>query len=122
MVSSDAAGDNMTSPELVRIVEQYVTKGCDDHNRLAGNLAKHAQEISRMQSPQYQDLTMCVEAALTIMRLSCEQYFTLISVFAAYLFFRQRPPLLARQIIYLNHRVSTIFKKVTVWCLSCVGL
>jgi len=65
-----------------------------------------------MQSSQYQDLTLCVEAALTIMRLSCEQYFTLISVFAAYLFFRQRPPPVARRVIWLNHRVSTIFKKV----------
>ena len=80
------------------------------------NLVKHASEISRMQSSSYRDLTLCVEAALTIMRLSCEHYFTLISVLAAYLLFRQQPPLWAKRIIWLNHRVSTMFKKVGCRC------
>ena len=89
-----------------------MAKGCSKQDQLFSGLAKHAHEISRMQNPQYQDLTRCVEAALTIMRLSCEQYFTLISVFAAYLLFRQRLPLIARQVIWVNHRVSNVFKKV----------
>lgn len=98
--------------QLATNLEQYVSRGCEGERKLLANLAKHTQEISRMQSSQYQDITLCVEAALTIMRLSCEQYFTLISVFAAYLFFRQRPPPVARRVVWLNHRVSTIFKKV----------
>lgn len=89
-----------------------MAKGCSSQDKLMGALAKHAQEVGRMRSPRYQDLTQCVEAALTIMRLSCEQYFTLISVFAAYLLFRQRLPPIARQVIWVNHRVSNIFKKV----------
>ena len=50
-----------------------MSKGCANQDRLLSALAKHAQEVVRMQNPQYQDLTRCVEAALTIMRLSCEQ-------------------------------------------------
>ena len=107
-----AADSVFKTTRLATNLEQYVSRGCEGESKLLGNLAKHTQEISRMQSNQYQDLTLCVEAALTIMRLSCEQYFTLISVFAAYLFFRQRPPPVARRVIWLNHRVSTIFKKV----------
>lgn len=107
-------------PALSLAVESYVTRGCGDQHKLAGNLFKHAQEISRMQSPHYQELTMCVEAALTIMRLSCEQYFTLISVFAAYLFYRQRPSPFARRIIWLNHRVSNIFKKAILYSFPAI--
>ncbi|KAA6427331.1 MAG: hypothetical protein FRX49_01996 [Trebouxia sp. A1-2] len=106
--------------ELALNLEQYVSRGCEGERKLLGNLAKHTQEISRMQSSQYQDLTLCVEAALTIMRLSCEQYFTLISVFAAYLFFRQRPPPVARRVIWLNHRVSTIFKKAILYSFPAI--
>ena len=97
---------------MASAVESYMAKGCSKQDQLFSALSKHAHEISRMQNPQYQDLTRCVEAALTIMRLSCEQYFTLISVFAAYLLFRQRLPLIARQVIWVNHRVSNVFKKV----------
>jgi len=107
-----AADSVFKTTQLATSLEQYVSRGCEGERKLLANLAKHTQEISRMQSSQYQDLTLCVEAALTIMRLSCEQYFTLISVFAAYLFFRQRPPPVARRVVWLNHRVSTIFKKV----------
>jgi len=107
-----AADSVFKTTQLATHLEQYVSRGCEGEQKLLDNLAKHTQEISRMQSSQYQDLTLCVEAALTIMRLSCEQYFTLISVFAAYLFFRQRPPPVARRVVWLNHRVSTIFKKV----------
>ena len=97
---------------MAAAVESYMAKGCSSQDKLLSALAKHAQEITRMQNPQYQDLTRCVEAALTIMRLSCEQYFTLISVFAAYLFFRQRLPAIAQEVIWVTHRVSNIFKKV----------
>lgn len=108
------AADSIFTPgKLAGTLDAYICRGCERKHKLLSNLNKHAQEIARMQSLQYQDLTMCVEAALTIMRLSCEQYFTLISVFAAYLFFRQRPPLIARRVIWLNHRVSTIFKKAS---------
>lgn len=89
-----------------------MAKGCSKHDQLLGALAKHAHELGKMQSAEYQDVTRCVEAALTIMRLSCEQYFTLISVFAAYLLFRQRLPPMARRVIWVNHRVSNAFKKV----------
>ena len=106
------AGGQALSPEMATGVESYMAKGCSSQDKLMGALAKHAQEVGRMRSPRYQDLTQCVEAALTIMRLSCEQYFTLISVFAAYLLFRQRLPPIARQVIWVNHRVSNIFKKV----------
>lgn len=105
---------------MATAVGSYMAKGCSKQDQLMSALAKHAHEIGRMQNPQYQDLTRCVEAALTIMRLSCEQYFTLISVFAAYLFFRQRLPLIARQVIWVNHRVSNAFKKVMLFV--CNGM
>ena len=54
------AGSNSTLPALSLAMESYVTRGCGDQNKLAGNLFKHAQEMSRMQSPRYQDLTRCI--------------------------------------------------------------
>ncbi|DBA86614.1 TPA: hypothetical protein ACH3X1_005082 [Trebouxia sp. C0004] len=119
-VNSTLPDNVFKTTELTTNLEQYVTRGCEGEQKLLGNLAKHTQEISRMQSSQYQDLTLCVEAALTIMRLSCEQYFTLISVFAAYLFFRQRPPPVARRVIWLNHRVSTTFKKAILYSFPAI--
>ena len=107
-----AAEGQVAPPQMATAVASYMAKGCSNEDKLLSALAKHVLEIGRMQSPQYQDLTRCIEAALTIMRLSCEQYFTLISVFAAYLFFRQRLPAIAREVIWVNHRVSNIFKKV----------
>ncbi|KAL3145404.1 hypothetical protein ABBQ38_001651 [Trebouxia sp. C0009 RCD-2024] len=119
-LNSTHAGGQALSPEMATGVESYMAKGCSSQDKLMGALAKHAQEVGRMRSPRYQDLTQCVEAALTIMRLSCEQYFTLISVFAAYLLFRQRLPPIARQVIWVNHRVSNIFKKAILYSFPAI--
>lgn len=119
-LNSTHAGGQALSPDMATAVESYMAKGCCSQDKLMGALAKHAQEVGRMQNPRYQDLTQCVEAALTIMRLSCEQYFTLISVFAAYLLFRQRLPPIARQVIWVNHRVSNIFKKAILYSFPAI--
>ena len=57
---------------------------------------------------------MLVEATLAVMRLSCEKFFVLASVLAAYLLFgRDEVPLLARSIIRFNHRISTWVQQVS---------
>lgn len=53
------------------------------------------------------------------MRLSCEKYFVLISVFVSYLLFRE-PPRAARALIRLNSRLSTAFQKVILYSFPAV--
>ena len=82
------------------------------------NVAKHGRELARMQHPRHRELVCVVEAALAVMRLSCERYFVLLSVLATYLLFRDRVPRLARQLIRLNHQLCRLFQRVS-HCLSC---
>lgn len=70
-----------------------------------------------MDSPTHKELVPLAETTLAILRLSCERFFMLISVFAAYLLFRARVPRCLRAVIRLNHRLSKIFQKV---CISSV--
>ena len=56
---------------------------------------------------------MLVEATLAVMRLSCEKFFVLASVLAAYLLFRDEVPYVARAAIRFNHRISTWFQRVS---------
>lgn len=65
-----------------------------------------------MQDFEHMELIPLVEVALAIMRLSCEKFFVLISVFAAYLLFRDEVPYTARLLIRVNHRISTLFQRV----------
>ena len=50
------------------------------------------------------------------MRLSCEKFFVLASVLAAYLLFRDDVPASARLLIRLNHRLSSLFQRARVAC------
>ena len=75
-------------------------------------LRKHGAEIARMAAPEHLELIPLVEVALAVMRLSCERFFVLASVLAAYLLFGARVPRRARAVIRLNHRVSTAFQRV----------
>ena len=65
-----------------------------------------------MGSAEHRELIPLVEVALAIMRLSCEKFFVLVSVLAAYLLFRDDVPRSARLLIRLNHRLSTLFQRV----------
>ena len=85
---------------------------------LCRNVAKHGRELARMQHPRHRELVCVVEAALAVMRLSCERYFVLLSVLATYLLFRDRVPRPARQLIRLNHQLCRLFQRVS-HCLSC---
>lgn len=75
-------------------------------------LRKHGAEIARMAAPEHLELIPLVEVALAVMRLSCERFFVLASVLAAYLLFGARVPRRARAVIRLNHRVSTAVQRV----------
>lgn len=77
------------------------------------NVAKHGRELARMQHPRHRELVRVVEAALAVMRLSCERYFVLLSVLATYLLFRDRVPRVARQLIRLNHQLCRLFQRVS---------
>lgn len=43
-------------------------------------LNKHATELRRMQEPEHHALIPLVEASLAVMRLSCENFFSLAAV------------------------------------------
>ncbi len=64
------------------------------------------------QDPKHRALVPLVECALALMRLSCEKLFVLVSVFVAYLLFRELPAP-ARALIRLNARLSAAFQKVS---------
>ncbi len=66
-----------------------------------------------MASGEHRELVPLVEVALAVMRLSCEKFFVLASVLAAYLVWRDEVPRPARGLIRLNHRLSTLFQRVS---------
>jgi hypothetical protein len=43
-------------------------------------LSKHAAELRRMQDPEHRALIPLVESSLAVMRLSCENFFSLAAV------------------------------------------
>ena len=74
-------------------------------------LAKHERELTRLFEPERMRLLPRVELALALMRLSCEPYGVLLSLFVAYLLFRE-PPAGARFMIYVNSCVSQFIQTV----------
>lgn len=76
-----------------------------------------------MDSALHRQLVPLAETTLAILRLSCERFFMLISVFVAYLLFRGQVPQWLRSVIRLNHSLSKAFQKVILrGCLCYVGL
>ena len=73
---------------------------------------QHARELLKMQHPLHMELLPLVECALAALRMSCERFFLLISVFAAYLLFSTKVPHWFKLIVRFNHRLSKIFQKV----------
>eukprot|EP00798_Chlamydomonas_sp_ICE-L_P023003 gene23003-30195_t len=96
-----------------------VSQWCGSMKPLSDNLRKHAAEISKMSDPEHMTLIPLVESALAIMRLSCEKYFVLVSVFVSYILFRD-PPTAARIIIRINSRLSKAFQKVILYSFPAV--
>ena len=74
---------------------------------------KHGLELVKMESPAHKVLVPLAETTLAILRLSCEQFFMLISVFVAYLLFWSHVPQWLRAVIRLNHRLSKAFQKAS---------
>lgn len=79
-------------------------------SRLYRNLYKHSSELYRMRDPKHSALVPLVEAALTIMRLSCERWFGLVGVYVGYLIFLDPPPV-ARKLITVVARLSRVFQR-----------
>eukprot|EP00884_Botryococcus_braunii_P017767 jgi/Botrbrau1/4674/Bobra.33_2s0038.2 len=97
--------------------------GCDrkpDMKTVLSQLRQHHKEITKMQGADHMELIPLVEVALAIMRLSCEKYFVLISVLAAYLLFRDDVPSAARWLIRVNHRISTLFQRVILYSFPAI--
>ena len=70
------------------------------------------RELAKVCSPGRSEAIILVEAALAVMRLSCEKLFVLAAVFVAYLLFRDDVPGYARVLIRMNHRISSLFQRV----------
>ena len=79
---------------------------------LLRTLRKHGAELLKMRGSAHTELIPLVETALAIMRLSCERFFVLVSVFAAYLAFCAHVAPWFRMLIYINHRLSKMFQQV----------
>ena len=72
-----------------------------------------------MADPEHVRLVPRIEAALAVMRLACEKFFVLASVFAAYLLWRE-PPMGVRHVIALNANLSDAFQKVRAYSAPCL--
>jgi hypothetical protein len=116
-----AAGQAPAHPWLAARLAAYTAapKACPDPARLRHNALKHREEIGKMLDPEHQALTPLVEAALAVMRLSCEKYFVLLSVFVAYLLFKDMPRG-ALHVVRLNARLSSAFQKVILYSFPAV--
>jgi hypothetical protein len=86
------------------------------------NLAKHSAELRRMRDPEHRRMVPLVEAALAIMRLSCERWFGLVAVYLGFLLFRDPPPA-ARAAVRAVARCSRAFQRAILlsfpavcWC------
>lgn len=73
---------------------------------LRRNLRKHGREVRKTLDPQHRALIPLVEATLALMRLSCEKFFVLLSVYVSYLLFQDPPSLAARWLIRVNARYA----------------
>lgn len=94
-------------------------KQCPDVRKLYRNMRKHSGEISRMQDAEHRALIPLVESALAVMRLSCEKFFVLVTLFVAYLLFRQ-PPAAAWWLIHLNGWLSMAFQRVILYSFPAI--
>ncbi|PNW80246.1 hypothetical protein CHLRE_08g383800v5 [Chlamydomonas reinhardtii] len=94
-------------------------KGCPSLEPYVRNVAKHAAELARMKDPEHRSLIPLVEAALAIMRLSCEKYWVLLAIYLAFLIFRDAPRP-ARLLIRLIARVSSAFQRVILFAFPAV--
>ncbi len=74
------------------------------HTHPHSNVKKHASEIDKMTNVEHLRLIPLVEAALALMRLSCEKFFVLVSVYVSYLLFQDPPGEVMRFMIRLNAR------------------
>ncbi|GIL76693.1 hypothetical protein Vretimale_8764 [Volvox reticuliferus] len=109
-------------PLLLEARERYRMYGemnCSDSEPYVRSVAKHAVELQRIRDPEHRALIPLVEAALAIMRLSCEKYFVLVAIYVAFLLFRD-PPRPARAVIRLVARVSGVFQKVILFAFPVV--
>ncbi|KAK9818153.1 hypothetical protein WJX72_007878 [[Myrmecia] bisecta] len=98
----------------------YEARPCSKFDSLQWLLTKHREELAKMADPDHRELIPLVEAALALMRLSCEKFFVLISVFAAYLLYKDKVPRRARAMIRMTHRLSTFFQKSILYAFPAI--
>jgi hypothetical protein len=72
-----------------------------------------------LQADDHRALIPLVESALALMRLSCEKFFVLLSLFVVYLIFRE-PPAPAIWLVQMNGRLSNLFQRVILYSFPAV--
>lgn len=60
-----------------------------------------------------------IEVTLAMMRLSCEKFFVLLTVYVNYLIFR-KPPKAARRLVKINSTLSAIFQHVVLYTFPAI--
>lgn len=118
--AAGAAETNGTLDSLLRPrLAAFSAAGCASAAPLAAAYRKHASELAKMQDAGHVALIPLVESALAVMRLSCEKFFVLVSMYTAYLAFRH-PPRPARALIRLNAHISAAFQRVILYSFPAV--
>lgn len=81
---------------------------------------KHVRELAKICSTGRSEAIAMVEVLLAIMRLCCEKFFVLATVFAAYLLYRDDVPFYARIIARTNHHLSSFYQKTILYCFPAI--
>lgn len=87
----------------------FLHLSCASRHAIRRGMQKHASELQKMANPGHVQNLPLIEIALAIMRLSCEKFFVLASVFCAFLIFRE-PPQWVRHVISTVAKVSDAFQ------------
>eukprot|EP00210_Caulerpa_lentillifera_P006184 g5908.t1 len=82
-------------------------------------LRKHAKELGRMKNFDHRRMIPLIEVTLAMMRLSCEKFFVLLTVYVNYLLFR-KPPKAARRLVKINSTLSAIFQHVVLYTFPAI--
>lgn len=110
-LSSMPLGSGPLSERLMTMAGTLLHRKCPSQEAIHRGMQKHASELRKMSNPRHVHNLPLIEIALAIMRLSCEKFFVLASVYCAFLIFRE-PPLWVRHIISTIAKVSDAFQTI----------
>eukprot|EP00208_Stichococcus_sp_RCC1054_P004120 CAMPEP_0206134734 /NCGR_PEP_ID=MMETSP1473-20131121/179_1 /ASSEMBLY_ACC=CAM_ASM_001109 /TAXON_ID=1461547 /ORGANISM="Stichococcus sp, Strain RCC1054" /LENGTH=952 /DNA_ID=CAMNT_0053526355 /DNA_START=491 /DNA_END=3349 /DNA_ORIENTATION=+ len=105
--------------QLDAMQTRFLHRTCPSSQPIRRGMQKHAAELRKMAHPSHMFNLPLIEIALAIMRLSCEKFFVLASVFCAFLLFKE-PPLWVRHIISAIANLSSIFQKAILYTFPAI--